>query len=167
MFFLPEPPRLSFITQATKRCLPFRFICEDTAAIERVAELGLANALKLGAPCRFNFWVGHQRPFSKDGSFATLAAMRRASSLVRVQQHLLSRSISISQPSAYSHQSATWQRCSYRRFAASTARSTLFSRRITILCLRHCVHESMPSRFLKKITRYRLMNQRYRKLCRP
>jgi hypothetical protein len=32
---LPEPPRLNFITQPTKRCLSFRFIGD---AIERVAD---------------------------------------------------------------------------------------------------------------------------------
>jgi len=56
---LPEPPRLSFITQPTKRCLSFRFIGEATAAIERVAELCLADAFELGAPCRFHFGLGH------------------------------------------------------------------------------------------------------------
>ena len=45
---LPEPPRLSFITQPTKRCLSFRFIGD---AIERVADLCLADAFELGAPC--------------------------------------------------------------------------------------------------------------------
>jgi hypothetical protein len=39
--------------------------------------LFLADPLELGAPCRFNFWLGHQLPFSRVGSFATVAAMRR------------------------------------------------------------------------------------------
>ncbi len=53
---------------------------------------------------------------------------------------------------------ATWQRRSYRRFAASTARSALLARRITMLCWMNLSRwPSMPTRLLKKITRYRHM----------
>jgi hypothetical protein len=70
MFSPPGAAALELRHQPTKRCLPLRFIRNTNAAIERVAELCLADALELGAPCRFNFWVGHQSPFDSVGSFA-------------------------------------------------------------------------------------------------
>src|SRR5262249_49562124 len=59
-FPLPEPPRLNFITQPTKRCLPLQFISEAVAA-ERVAEFFHAAAFELSAPCGFHFRFSHPR----------------------------------------------------------------------------------------------------------
>jgi hypothetical protein len=38
--------------------------------------LCLADALELGAPCRFNFWVGHQSPFGSVGNVGSFAPSR-------------------------------------------------------------------------------------------
>ena len=46
---------MSFVTYPTKRCMPLLFIRNTNTAIERVAQLRLADALELGAPCSFSF----------------------------------------------------------------------------------------------------------------
>jgi hypothetical protein len=49
-----------FITQPTKRCLPFQFI-REAIAVERVAEFFHAATFELSAPCGFHFRFGHRR----------------------------------------------------------------------------------------------------------
>ena len=61
MFSPPGAAALQ-LRHLTNETLPASSVHRETttAAIERVTELCLADALDLGAPCRFNRWVGHQ-----------------------------------------------------------------------------------------------------------
>jgi hypothetical protein len=149
---------------------------DDTGCGGRACRRILRNMMdknRSGCSCRFFHLVRLHEISPRGEFFCEGSAVRRAWELgIWNQQRAdhrsggglpAQRSSCSSRASANSRQSGTrWMR-SYRRSAASMARSGFLARRISIDCCRHL--KQWPSeliRVLKKLTRYRLMASRPR-----